>query len=116
MNIDNIQNLSDKNLKEIVFEILESKHAKSLGTQELNEKEKREAHSQVKTLHSFRHTYALKTWMETNDIFLVRKLLGHSGVTTTEIYTQFPPEYLKTVFGEGSTDTALLRSVNEKKS
>ncbi|TFB09320.1 hypothetical protein E3V36_06985 [Candidatus Marinimicrobia bacterium MT.SAG.2] len=115
INVENIQELSDKNLKEIAFEILESKYAKSLGKPELNEKEKREAHSQVKTLHSFRHTYALKTWMETNDIFLVRKLLGHSGVTTTEIYTQFPPEYLKTVFGEDSTDTALVRNINENK-
>ena len=114
--VDRIQDLSDKKLKEIAFEILEYKYAKSLGKPELNEKEKREAHSQVKTLHSFRHTYALKTWMETNDIFLVRKLLGHSGVTTTEIYTQFPPEYLKTVFGEDSTDTALVRSINENKS
>ena len=114
--VDRIQDLSDKKLKEIAFEILEHKYAKNLGKPKLTEKEKREAHSQVKTLHSFRHTYALKTWMETNDIFLVRKLLGHSGVTTTEIYTQFPPEYLKTVFGEDSTDTALVRSINENKS
>ena len=70
------KNLGDKKLKEIVFDILEHKYAKNLGKPELNEKEKREAHSQVKTLHSFRHTYALKTWMETNDIFLVKKLLG----------------------------------------
>ena len=116
INVENIQELSDKKLKEIAFEILEHKYAKNLGKTKLTEKEKREAHSQVKTLHSFRHTYALKTWMETNDIFLVRKLLGHSGVTTTEIYTQFPPEYLKTVFGEDSTDTALVRSINENKS
>lgn len=116
VNVENISKLGDKKLKEIAFDILEYKYAKSLGKPELNEKEKREAHSQVKTLHSFRHSYALKTWMETNDIFLVRKLLGHSGVTTTEIYTQFPPEYLKTVFGEGSTDSTLPRSINENKS
>lgn len=51
-----------------------------------------------KTLHSLRHTFALRMLVELGDIYLVKKLLGHSSVTVTEVYTKFPIEYLKTVF------------------
>ena len=51
-----------------------------------------------KTLHSLRHTFALRMLVELGDIYLVKKLLGHSSVTVTEVYTKFPIEYLKKVF------------------
>lgn len=51
-----------------------------------------------KTLHSLRHTFALRMLVELGDIYLVKKLLGHSTVTVTEVYTKFPIEYLKDVF------------------
>jgi integrase/recombinase XerD len=41
------------------------------------------------TFHSLRHTFATRKWLETEDIYLVCKLMGHSSVTTTEIYTTF---------------------------
>ena len=37
-------------------------------------------------LHLCRHTFALRKWLETGDIYLVSRLLGHSSVSTTEIY------------------------------
>lgn len=57
-----------------------------------------------KTLHSLRHTFALRMLVELGDIYLVKKLLGHSTVTVTEVYTKFPVEYLKEVFNSKVTE------------
>lgn len=51
-----------------------------------------------KTLHSLRHTYALKLWAEFGDIKFVKEMLGHSSVTTTEGYTKIPRDYIKELF------------------
>ena len=50
------------------------------------------------SLHSLRHTFALRKLLETNNISIVKELLGHSSVQVSEIYTQFPMEYLTQVF------------------
>lgn len=47
-----------------------------------------------KTLHSMRHTYALRALQMTKNIVAVKELLGHSDIKTTMIYTKFPPEYI----------------------
>lgn len=39
--------------------------------------------------HSLRHTTAVRLYLKTRDIYGVAKQLGHSSVTTTEIYTKF---------------------------
>ncbi|MEA1876040.1 MAG: tyrosine-type recombinase/integrase [Bacteroidota bacterium] len=58
-----------------------------------------------KTLHSLRHTYALRTLQKTNNIVTVKELLGHSDIKTTLIYTKFPPDYISEMLkiepGEG---------------
>lgn len=51
-----------------------------------------------KTLHSLRHTFALKLWTESNDIKMVKEALGHESLTTTEMYTILPKDYLKSIF------------------
>jgi integrase len=38
------------------------------------------------TMHKFRKTYATKVYKHTKDIRLVRDLLGHSDIATTELY------------------------------
>lgn len=48
-----------------------------------------------KTLHSLRHTFACNTLMRTNNLMMVKSLLGHASVLTSEIYLQFPEDYLK---------------------
>jgi integrase/recombinase XerD len=58
----------------------------------------RKAGIKGRTLHSLRHTYALRMLVETSNISFVKELLGHSSVKVTEIYTQFPQEYLKQLF------------------
>jgi integrase len=52
------------------------------------------------TLHSLRHTYAVKLWFDRGVINLVQAALGHSSVVQTERYTMFPPDYLKQVFNQ----------------
>ena len=37
-------------------------------------------------------------WLRTGDIYLVCKKMGHSSVTTTEIYTKFEESELKKDF------------------
>lgn len=66
-----------------------------------------------KTIHALRHGFALRKLMETNNISIVKELLGHSSVKVTEIYTQFPKEYLTQVFTErniNKTDISHQRS------
>lgn len=42
-----------------------------------------------RTFHCLRHTFAVRTYYKTRDIYYVKKLLGHSTVKTTEIYAEF---------------------------
>ena len=42
-----------------------------------------------KSFKSLRHTAALRFYLMSNDIFYVAKMLGHSRIETTQIYTQF---------------------------
>ena len=39
--------------------------------------------------HNLRDTYAVRRWVETGDIHLVSKEIGHSSVTMTEKYADF---------------------------
>lgn len=40
------------------------------------------------TFHSLRHTFAMRLYAETKDLFLVQRLLGHKSVRSTEVYTR----------------------------
>jgi len=51
-----------------------------------------------RSIHSMRHTYAIRKLIETNNIVFVKELLGHRSVQTTEIYLKFPREYLMDIF------------------
>ncbi len=51
-----------------------------------------------KSLHSLRHTFALREYLRTRDIYHVQKALGHASVTTTEIYSRFNSQKLEQDF------------------
>ena len=42
-----------------------------------------------KHLHSIRHTFAVRRYLQTRGIYQVKQEMGHSSVTTTEIYAKF---------------------------
>ena len=62
-----------------------------------------------KTIHSLRHTFALRKLLETNNLQLVKELLGHSSVKVTEIYTTFPPDFLAQVLKQRSINGSNFR-------
>ena len=39
--------------------------------------------------HCLRHTFAVRTYLQTRDIFAVSRMLGHTSLKTTEVYAQF---------------------------
>jgi site-specific recombinase XerD len=59
-----------------------------------------------KSLHSLRHTFAARMLLETNNIKIVKDLLGHSDIKTTEIYLNYPTEYLKAMLKTNSNKSA----------
>lgn len=93
----NVNELSETDVKVIAFKILESQYAKQIKKSKLSKNEKRIAQASGKNLHCFRHTYAVRKWQETGDIYMVKNLLGHTGISTTEKYTRFPKEYIKQI-------------------
>ena len=52
----------------------------------------------VTTLHCLRDTFAVRTWIMTGDIYLVKELLWHDSVITTEKYTKIKLPTLKQDF------------------
>ena len=40
------------------------------------------------TFHSLRHTFAMRAYADTKDLFLVQRQLGHASIQTTEIYAR----------------------------
>jgi len=49
-------------------------------------------------LHCLRHTFAVRRYLQTRDIYLVKQELGHSSVVTTEIYAKFSLRRLEADF------------------
>ncbi|HYE22006.1 MAG TPA: tyrosine-type recombinase/integrase [Verrucomicrobiae bacterium] len=47
------------------------------------------------TPHACRHTAATQIWKKTGDLKLIKDLLGHSRISTTDIYTHTTKEDLK---------------------
>jgi len=60
--------------------------------------------------HDLRHTFAVRRYLQTGDIFRVKKELGHTSVTTTERYAKFSIRRLQHDF------PSILHNKNSSKS
>ena len=49
-------------------------------------------------LHCLRHTFAVRRYLQTRDIYRVKQELGHASVVTTELYTKFSLRRLESDF------------------
>ena len=79
--------INDK-MKEIIVELQATNHRGAYFSREF-----KKACLKVgiidKHFHYLRNTFALRTYLQTGDLFKVKKLLGHSSITTTEEYADF---------------------------
>ena len=67
--------------------------------------------------HDLRHTFAVRRYLMTRDIYQVMKEMGHSKVTTTQIYTEFRMSRLASDFPnlihEGEKEPELMNGDNK---
>ena len=63
--------------------------------------------------HDLRHTFAVRRYLQTHDIYQVCKEMGHASVKTTEIYAQFSLKRLKYDFPSIIIGTDNVQKVGE---
>jgi integrase len=68
--------------------------------------------------HALRHTFAMKVYSRSRDLLLVKKLLGHNYVTSTQIYAEAlddtPADCLVDLGGSSASSSLLLQSSSSK--
>jgi len=81
--------LKERRLRERVF--LQVNHDKIRRVWSRARKQMGLSHDREFTPHCLRHTCGTRLWVRTNDIYMVKKWLGHSDLKTTERYTHVTP-------------------------
>lgn len=85
---DEVQEWIEYVSKEVHEQICEGGHlhARSVQTRFRLILERVGAYVRGRGIHSFRHLFAIQLWTATRDLMLVKQMLGHEQVTTTQIY------------------------------
>jgi integrase len=66
-----------------------------------------------KKFHSLRHTFGITSWLKHRDIFLTMKMMGHTNISTTQIYTQFHLRRLQEDFPSLAMETERIIPFHE---
>lgn len=85
---DEVQEWIEFASKEVNDQVCEGGHlhARSLQTRLRMILIEAGAYVRGRGIHAFRHLFAVQMWQKTRDLMLVKQLLGHENVTTTQVY------------------------------
>ena len=91
-------NLANENSKDVLFLNARGKPLSRMAIWDIVDKYSRKARIEKAVHpHTFRHSFATHLLEGGADLRAVQEMLGHSDISTTEIYTHIDREYLKEV-------------------
>lgn len=97
-----IKMLIDKkpNRDNLLYNFLKHRVAKTQDIKYLIDKLKKELDIKKLHPHMFRHTFATLSYNNGMDIFVLKELLGHENLATTQIYTHLSQNKLKKAYSD----------------
>lgn len=99
-------------LKVILLEMKEKNYSKMHYSKTFL-KACRKAKVEGKSFHSLRHTFALRCYLRTRDLYFVKTQLGHTSIKTTEIYANFNNQKLLQDFPDLAQKVMKIHSSDE---
>lgn len=84
--------------EKLLYNFLKKRDAKTQDIKYLIDKLKKELDIEKLHPHMFRHTFATLSYNNGMDIFVLKELLGHENLATTQIYTHLSQNKLKQAY------------------
>ncbi|OHE27435.1 MAG: hypothetical protein A2084_01640 [Tenericutes bacterium GWC2_39_45] len=86
--------------KQLLFNSLKCREALACDLKYLIDKLKKELDISMLHAHMFRHTFATLSYNNGMDIFILKELLGHENIATTQIYTHITQNKLQAAYSK----------------